>query len=671
LADDLKRQTELSLTLAAGGGESLKLVRIDAYEALSQPFSISLDVVTRGDLELLPNLGVAASVTSSIDGETMRHYHGIVTDGTFVEDVQNGYQLYRLTLSPLTWFHEQGSNFRIFQGKTVVQIIQAVLEGAGIEHRIEAAQGRKLAYCVQYGESDFAFVSRLMEEEGIYYYYQHAEAAHTLVICDGTREHPALGYETLRFNPATDSVVLTDSKVRFAGFQQPFVQHWQERASSGAEARVTMRDYDFQNSRRTVETVAADERLHGFDEIEVYRWPGRYFEPGEGETLARVLLESRRAQRLRYEGTSRYAGFQAGFTFSLARHPHERFNRKYMVVACRSHMAAEHYASGMEGSESEVDFTAIPNDVPFRAPLVTPRPVTRGPETAVVTGPPEEEIHVDKFGRIKVQFHWDREGKLDDTSSCWIRVSQTGGLGNIIIPRVGHEVLVDFINGNPDRPIVVGRVFNDEHMPVYDLPENKTKALWRSKTYKRDSGEALSDAVGLDTGKPGANELRFEDKTGGEEVFLHAEKDMNTRIRNCETHHVGKDVEIQVGHNRTETVGDNEKIEIGADREEKVGGTETVTVTGDRTVTIQSNDKLDVAQALSVQAGTTIEIKANTSITLQVGSSKIVIDQASIKAIATAVLDLKGQATATLSSPMTQIEGSGLLVEKGGLVMIN
>jgi type VI secretion system secreted protein VgrG len=672
LPEVLKRQTKLSLKLGGPGGPKPELVRLMADEGLSRPFAITLDVMSKSDIPLLPNLGLPAVVECSIDGEVVRHFHGIVTDGSYMEHLHDGHEMYRLTLSPATWLHEQGSNFRIYQSRQVIDIIKDVLDRCKIDYEVKAKIGtRVLAYCVQYGESDFAFVSRLMEEEGIYYYYRHDAITHKLMICDKTNCHQELAAGRLRFNQSSDTHALADSKSRFNRFKATFVQFWQERASSGSEAKVTMRDFDFQHPAKAVETKSTETKAHELDEIEVYRWPGRYYVEDDGNSLTNVLLESRRAQRLRYEGRSRFMGIQAGFTFALADHPVGRFNRKYLIIACRTRLTAEHFRSGTDSSEGQVEFTAIPDDVQFRAPIVTPRPLAKGPETALVTGPAGEEIHVDKYGRVKVQFHWDREGKLDDNSSCWIRVSQTGGLGNIITPRVGHEVLIDFINGNPDRPIIVGRVFNASHMPVYPLPEHKTRALWRTKTYKRDAGVKWDAAADLETGMPGANEVRFEDKTGEEELFLHAEKDMNTRIRHCETHKVGKNADVFIGKNRTEEVCDDETITIGRDRVETVKGTETVTVVGDRKVAIQSTDALDVSKSLTVTAGTTIDISAGTSITLTVGSSSIVIDQSSIKAVAAVLLDLKGQTTAKLSSPTTTVEGVGLLTASGAMVKIN
>lgn len=665
-----KRQTSLNLSLA-GSRERLQLVYVDAYESLSEAFMITLDVMAKDEISLLPNIGKQAMVECLLDGDHQRYFHGMVVDARYVGGDPADGHFYRLMLAPQAQFHEQGSNFRIFQNKTVIAIIEDVLGTCKIPYKVVASGGkRNLPYCVQYGESDFAFVCRLLEEEGLYYFYAHEASAHRMIICDRPSSHRDLPIGKLRYNPLSDSLAMVDSRARPTGGSGAWVQSWHEHASSGAEAKVTLRDYDFKKPGTPREAQQEDSKAHEEDAIEVYRWPGRYYKESDGKALSNVLLESRRAQRLRYEGTSRSGAIQPGYLVTLDRHPNARFNRKYLVSAVRSQFSSEQYRSGSRSGETQVSFTAIPDDVQFRAPIVTPRPVAKGPETAVVTGPKGEEIHVDEFGRIKVQFHWDRTGQRDDKSSCWLRVSQTGGLGNIIIPRIGHEVLVDFINGNPDRPIVVGRVFNAAHMPVYPLPTHKTRAVWRTKTYKKDMGLAQAGAEPLDTGRPGANEIRFEDATGEEEMFVHAEKDMNTRIRHNETHHVGRNVQIWVGKSRTEEVGEHETILIKQNRKEEVRGTETIKIVKDRNTTIDSNDTLKVRRKIVIDAGQEILINAGAKITIKVGGSTITLDPASLK-VATTLLDMRGKATAKLSSAKTNVEGQGVLTAKGGVVLIN
>ena len=665
-----KRQTSLNLSLS-GSRERLKVVQVNSREGLSESFLISVEVLAAEEIKLLPNLGKAAAIECLLDGDHQRYFHGIIVDAHYVAEMSGQGHVYRLTLAPLAQFHEQGSNFRIYQNKSVMAIVEDVLAHCKIPYKVVASSGkRNLAYCVQYGESDFAFVCRLLEEEGLYYFYKHEASAHRMIICDKPSSHLELPIGKLHYNPISDSLAIVDSKVRLRAGAGAWVQSWHEYASSGAEAKVTLRDYDFKKPSKPREAHHEDSKAHDEDAIEIYRWPGRYYDESDGKALSHVLLESRRAQRLRYEGASQSAAIQPGYVVALDRHPNDRFNRKYLITSCRSHMSSEQYRSGGSGGETVVEFTTIPDDRQFRAPIITPRPTANGPETAVVTGPKDEEIHVDEFGRIKVQFHWDRNGKLDDKSSCWLRVSQTGGLGNIITPRIGHEVLVDFINGNPDRPIVVGRVFNASHMPVYALPANKTRAVWRTKTYKKDKGLDIAEAVGLDTGKPGANELRFEDATGQEELFIHAEKDMNSRVRNNQSHHVGRNVEIKVGKSRNEEVGEHETILIKKNRKEEVQGTETIKVIKDREVTIESNDTLKVTKKIVIDAGSEIEITAKSKITITVGQTSITLDPASLK-MATTLLEMEGKTSAKLSGCKTDVEGKAMLTAKGGMVMIN
>jgi type VI secretion system secreted protein VgrG len=296
-----------------------------------------------------------------------------------------------------------------------------------------------------------------------------------------------------------------------------------------------------------------------------------------------------------------------------------------------------------------------------------------GPETAIVTGSAEEKsdgIYVDEYGRVRVQFHWDRDGKLDDKSSCWVRVSQTGHLGNIIIPRVGSEVLVDFINGDPDRPIIVGRVFNSEYKPIYALPEHKAKAVWRTKRYK-ESKERYENAKKLDVEPTGANEIRLDDKGGEEEFFIYAEKQMTTRVRLDETHHVGRDQVLKVGYDRTKIVENNEKVEITKNRDVKIDETDKLVIKSKLTTEVTHGDEeRKISANQKIEVGKTIKIEAGTEIQIIVGSSKITLSQSGVKIEGTQ-LQFAGTAQAKMTAPMTTTEASGLMVVKGALVKIN
>ena len=664
MAGNSERQSKLTIDL---GGEQIALVRLESVESLSQPFHVSVDMLaTLGEVNLLPHLGKPAAISISEDETFLRYFHGILVDGEFLGDMEGDGYLYRLVLRPKAYLFEQNRNFKIFQDKAVNDILKEVLaeRKIDVDFKNQKAGKRVRAYCVQYGESDFGFLSRLMEEEGIYYHYLHESGKHTLVLCDGPSCHVSGKSAILAYNPTSAYVVNVDSASRTStGGGSQFVQSWTERVTSGAETVVTLRDFDFMHPDKPLEVSANEQSLHDDDANEVYDYPGRYYVAEDGENLSAVRLNARRANRRTYSGESQLGSISNGTKFKLKNHGIERFNAEYLITHTHHSISAEAYRAGGGGNNSHfVRFDVVPADTLWQAPQISRRPVVNGPETALVTGPKGEEIYVDEYARIKVQFHWDREGQQDDHSSCWIRVSQTGGLGNLIIPRVGHEVLVDFINGDPDRPIVVGRVFNKSHMPVYKLPDEKTKTVFRTKTYTKVGGKAYPNAEELDTGKPGVNELRFEDKDDAQEVFVHAERDMNTRVRRVETHHVGLDQEVKIGQDRKKKIKRDEKIEIGANRDTKIEKDETLEITGKRKTKIKKTDLLDVSDSIKIKAGTKIE--------LIVGGSSITIDQKGVK-IDGMQLQFKGGAKADLESPMTTVKGTAMLTAQGGLVKIN
>jgi type VI secretion system secreted protein VgrG len=657
-----RRDTDLTIDL---GGEQVLLERVEANESLSRPFEIRVDLISPlGELDLLPHLGKPVLVSVSRDGELERHFHGDLAEGHYLKESTEGLH-YRLFLRPWTHFLAHNRDYAIYQDLDAVEIIKRVFSEAGVSDVDYTRLGKSRTarvYCVQYGESDFSFVSRLMEEEGIYYYYRHQNDRHVMVLCDSPSSHVEGTPGRLVYNPLTVSVFNTDSAVRFDSAGNFYVQSWIERVATGAEARTTFRDFNFEKPERPLEAVAEAAGEHSNDAQEVYLYPGGYSEEGTGRALSRAALDALRAERRSYIGQSQASGLSCGRKFSIAEHPAGRLNTAYLITRTFHSITSESYRTGPVEDEEpfNVVIEAIPAATPWQAPQVTPKPIVHGLETAIVTGPEGEEIFTDEYGRVKVRFHWDRADTPGEKSTCWMRVSQTGGLGNIILPRVGHEVLIDFLSGDPDRPIVVGRVFNRAHMPIYPLPENKTIALWRTKRYGETGN--YGPAEELDTGKPGANELRFEDKGGSEEVFIHAERDMKTRVRHKESHHVGADQQIMIGHDRDEKVGNEEKIKIGANQSEEIGRS--------RRVKIGANDELTIKGKLKVKAGTTIEIEAGTSITLKVGTTTIKLDPTSIK-LDTTMISAKGKATAEVKSPMTTVKGDGMLTLKGGLTLIN
>ncbi|SFS03807.1 type VI secretion system Vgr family protein [Sphingomonas jatrophae] len=634
-----ERQAKLAINL---GGEQILLERVEAVESFGRPFSISVDLISElGEIDLLPHLGKAACVTIKQDDDQLqRHFHGLIAEGEFLNEEEGHH--YRLALRPFTHFMSHNRNFMIHYNKSAIDIIKALVAQAGFSANLEvraAGSGLVREYCTQYGESDFTFISRLMEEEGLYYFYSHSPGGHKMVICEKPADHQAGKATPLTYNSASAHVLHADSAARTALGSEKYVQRLHERVSTGAETKVTLRDWDFEKPGQPLTQVADAKETSAAPVAEVYEWPGPYIQPAHGKRLAEAILDGRRAEQVLYTAESQLPLLEIGTKVKIASHPNERYNRELLITRTHHVLVTETYRSGSGGGDQGVVFEAVPVEAKWRAPQFTPRPVVRGPETAIVIGPERETIHTDKYGRVQVRFHWDRSGDPVSKMTCWLRVSQTGGLGNIILPRVGHEVIVDFLDGDPDRPLVVGRVFNQQHMPIYALPGNKTRAVWRTQTYTSAGGaDDVGAAKPLDTKNPSANEIRFEDMVGKEELFVHAQRDLATRVRRNETHNVGLD--------------------------------QTSEIHGGRTTTIDNNDKLTVNQSQTVKVTNTIEIEAGTSITLKVAGNSIVIDQTGIK-LKGIMIDEKADAMMSQQAPMMTIKGDAMVDVDGGLIMLN
>jgi type VI secretion system secreted protein VgrG len=677
-----KRQTKLSVKL---GGAQTDIISLTSSEAFCRPFQISVDMLSSLDeVDLMPHLGKPAVVSVSEDDVLLRYFHGILTGGEFVDYIKGTGWIYRLTLSPRAHLHEFGRKFRIFQEMPVRDIIKKVLEGCEISADFSklssgnsVGSNRHRKYCVQYAESDFNFACRLMEEEGIYYYYEHTANDHILTLCDSRVAHAKSPASPFMYNPSTRTVGMVDSKNRFSAGPKSFIQEWHEHVETGGEKMVSLRDFDFR--RKDIKPLQQDaltskSPMDPADIVEVHDYPGRFYVDKEGEAHAQFALAARRANRRTFRGSSHNAALACGDIFTLDHPTIPRYDGDYLLAQCQHSIGSEAYRSGMSGgSHHHVVFEAVPADTVWRPMQLTPKPVVWGPETAMVTGPDKERkytgIHCDEYGRIKVQFHWDREAKHDDHSSCWIRVSQTGGLGNMILPRVGHEVLVDFINGDPDRPIVVGRVYNEEHKPFYKLPDHKTRAVWRTKSYQNP--KPSGGAKDVKSGDPGANELIFEDLEGDEEIYIHAQRNMNTRIQRDETSHIGNDHETKIGQNRWLEIGKDDFVTVDENRMTKIKKSESRTVMEDRDTVIESNELLKVTKDIHIEAGGSITMKAGSSITLNVGGSTIEMTGTKIVVKSNIVVNHGNmQSQISTGGNIVQTNPVGAVV-KGTLVMIN
>ncbi len=679
---------EAELTIGLGG-ERVSMVSFEAIEELGKPFVVTVDILSQtSELDLLPFMGNEGCVTVRQESEILRRFHGILTEGRFVGISFGGF-LHRVILRPRSFLMDHNRDFRIYQDKSAQTIIKDVLDRNNQVVTFKCQGGNTCRnYCVQYGESDFAFISRLMEEEGLYYFYEYEASDHKLVICDMPSAHSDGDPDTMVYNPDLEgqAAYALDTHLGLSNF----VYKWEEQVASGSEAKVTFRDFNYEQTK-VLQVQSQASGAHTADGLEVYAFPGDYQQDSEGTPLTHALLDALRARRRVFVGESLTPALCYGTKFKLTDHHNDRYNKSYVITRIHTTLFNSNYEAGKELGDAFTRFEVVTADTAWRTLPVTPRPVVRGPETAIITGPDGEEIFTDKFGRVKVRFHWDRSGSKGEDSTCWIRVSQTGGLGNIILPRVGHEVIVDFLDGNPDRPVVVGRVFNSEHMPIYDLPAQKTKALWRTKRYG-NTGD-YGGAKDLDTGKPGANELRFEDLGGKEEIFLHAERDMNTRIRHNETHHVGLDREIQVGGNETRTVDKDETITIHGNETKTIDKDDTFTLHGNKTVNIdkdetrntkgnvtiavdgnhaekvKGNYDLDVTGKLSIKAQE-IEIEGQMGITLKVGGTSIKIDPMQMKTEAM-MISIAAQIQTEVKGLMISVQASALTQVKGAIVLIN
>jgi type VI secretion system secreted protein VgrG len=636
-------------------GEQVVLERVTSSERLSEPFSIEADIVSPLEIDIQPHLGKPTALTVLEDQDVVRHFHGLIIAAEYLQESPTGHH-YRLTLEPWTYFLDQNRDMAIFQDLKTIDILKQVFDAAGISDVDYSKLSKPRVprdYCVQYSESDFAFVSRLMEEEGIYYFFQHSADKHVMVLCEGPSCHTPGKPAKLEYNQNAISVFASDSKERFAA-PKAVLQSWKERISTSALSKVTYRDFDFQSPDQPLEATQTAEAVHPHDDREIYHYPGRYVrektgrgdQTSTGEARSQTVLDGTRADRRTFSGTSQATALACGSLVDVADHPAARMNGSYLIIGTHHSIAAETYRSGEREDEQDfnIRFDAIPAAAIYQPPQTTERPVVTGLESAIVTGPAGETIYTDEYGRVKVRFHWDRKDTPGEKSTCWIRVSQTGGLGNLVLPRVGHEVLVDFLSGNPDRPIVMGRVFNQSHMPIYDLPANKTRALWRTLRYG-DTGQ-YPNTMPLDTGAPGANEIRFEDKGGDEEVFVHAERLMTTRVRFDQTHYVGHNQDDKVGYDRTAMVGHDETKSVG----------------NNRTHTVKINDTLHVGQKLEITAGE--------HITLTVGTSSIYIDGTGIRVLADQVL-VEGRTWAVLRSIKTMVKGTAQAILKGATTYIN
>lgn len=575
------------------------------------------------------------------DDSVVRHINGVVSQFS-QGGKEAGFTRYRARLVPWLWLLTRTVDCRIFQNKTVPEIVEQVFQELGFrDYRLLLSNDyRPRTYCVQYQESDFNFVSRLLEAEGICYFFQHQADKHTLLLADapGLLE-PCPGQSSFPYAPvggphSGDAV-------------SDWVWECQVRP-----AKYSSTDFNFETPATDLSvSVPTVKNVGRHDFLEVYEYPGNYLKNADGERYAKLRMEEQETPHTRINAGGDCRALLPGYLFELTDHYRDEYNGEYLVTAVSHQARSNVRGAGYDASYSN-SFRCQPKDVPYRPARVTPKPVVQGPQSAIVVGKQGEELWTDKYGRVKVLFHWDREGKADENSSCWVRVSHAWAgknWGAISLPRIGQEVIVDFLEGDPDQPVITGRFYNGESMPPYELPANATISGTKSLSSK---------------GGGGFNEIRFEDKKGDEQVFVHAQKNYDIRVKKDRFEWTGSDRHLivkkdkfeHVENDRHELIDNHHQEEVGGDRHVKVkgkqalevGGSHSFTVSGNVMEVFQANHSEQTSKNYYLKA-TGVVVEAMTGVTVKCAGSSVVIDPAGV----------------TLKGPTITLDGSLVKIASG------
>ncbi|MCE2751483.1 MAG: type VI secretion system tip protein VgrG [Pirellula sp.] len=671
--------------------------QMQCFQTLSKPFEITLDLLSKNPkVDLSSLLGKPIGVRFAFDDGPKRYFHGHVSRFSQLEPFQD-YARYQAHLVPWLWFLTKRADCRIFQEQSVPEIVKSIFEdhnaSSMVDDRLSDSYKPK-TYCVQYRESDFEFVSRLLESEGIYYFFEHFESNHKLVLSDALSSH--------KTSPGFESILAKSGKSRDA--KSVYFDQWfaSQEVSIGSYA---LSDFDFERPKTDLSAKKNANKAFSPADKEWFDFPGRYLDAESGASYATKRLQEFQVNSQRAIGQGSICGLQAGLLFKLTDHPRNDQNQEYLIVESQEYIASgNHQAEEVQGIASwNCSASVMPSKIPFRPPRLTRKPIMLGPQTAIVVGKKDEEIWTDKFGRVKVRFHWDRLSKSDEKSSCWIRVSQAwagNSWGTIHIPRIGQEVVVSFLEGDPDQPIITGSVYNADQNPPYPLPDSQTQSGIKSQSTKGANSKNF-------------NELRFEDKKDAELIYLHAERDFERVVENNDSLKVGFDKKtdgdqvISIHNNQTITIGNKDSkvgsqtITIWKDRLETLEtgdyklvvqkGMRSVEISkgndqltlgegnrivdikkGNRQTEIKGDDKLTLAsgaQTIKISSGGQT-VEAATFILLKVGGSSIKIEPACIT-IKSVAIKIQGDAKVDISAPLTSCKGDGMLTLKGGMTMIN
>ncbi len=654
---------------SSAGADTLLMRRMDGTEGLSELFEYRVEAISEEtDLDLTSLVGTNASVKFDMEDKGERVFNGFVTEARWVGN-EGQYTRYELVLRPWLWFLTRTTDSQIFKDETALDIVKKVFSDAGYTDIEDKTTGSypSIHYCVQYMETHFNFVSRMMEKWGMYYYFKHEAGKHTLVIADGLSSHEA---------------VPSFANVKFFGdpnWRNRDQEHIYQWSASQAlrTGKVVYKDYAYERASSDIKDEHLEQAGHEKDNLELYVYPGGYSQKADGKSLAKYRVQAERAQTERRFAAGTVPGFFPGGLFTLEQHPNGSQNIEYLIVRCTHTVVNPAYHSGpaASGFPYHGAYETMPSSVQFRAPIRTPRALIPGPQSAIVVGgdgDPEttEEINVDDKGRILVMFYWDRYKK----ASKRLRIAQGiagAGWGMQYTPRVGQEVLIGHVEGDPDQPFVMSSAYNSDNEAPISMPGDKTQSTWKSSTHMDTSG---------------FNEIRFEDKPGQEQIYMHAQYDHVREVLHDET--------ITVKNDRTKT------IEEGNETWEITQGDQTFDIVqGKRTTTINGDDKFTLKQGSWINEikmgnwNNTVKmgnwdnqikmgnwtnkvslgkctIEAMQKIELKVGSNKITIDQMGVK-IKGMMCEMKADTMCTVKGLMTTVKGDAMLTLKGGITMIN
>jgi type VI secretion system secreted protein VgrG len=618
------------------GEDALILTSLDAREQVSGLFRFDCTFASEDEnLDFGEVIGRGIGLELEMAQGQKRYFHGIVS--RFCQsEAEATNVVYRAELVPSLWLLTRSTDCRIFQKQRVTDILQAVLDEHHIEYGLEIEGSYpEIPYCVQYRESDFAFVSRLMERAGIAYHFEHGSSGHKLVLFDSPGK--------VKECPGQSEVTLASQQGgATAGQVTSWVFEHELRSGAFAHTDYVYTDPSLDLSTRRISTLT----VGGNDRLELFDYPGGYTSLSAGDARARLRIEAEECAARRIEGASSCYGLCPGYKFELKNHYRSSFNGSYLVTSVR-HRFSQALGAASEASAYENAFQCVPSQIPFRPLPLTPEPVIHGLQTAVVVGEPGREIDVDPYGCVYLHFRWDRRSQRDASSSCRVRVSQAMAgreWGGVWVPRMGQEVLVEFEEGDPNRPMVVGRVHNAEGMPPYALPDNATQSGFKSRSSPG--------------GGPGNyNELRFEDKKGEEEIFIRAERDMTVSVQRDYSCSAGRNGSVSMAEEMTESIGTNKKVTVGADFTEEVSGSETLSVAGTRSRSVSGDDSLSASanRTVSVGGGHTVNVS---------GDRKI--GAATISETSSGSYSISAGGPCSVQAPSVKINADGSIEISGG-----